>query len=167
VRVAGGAAVLLGLAACGHGAGNKAPPAGSASARSVPVDTLRPGELAEGKELAFGFPLPRDMRVTVRFADAVFATGPLGFEPLTNYVRERVEAERVDTGPVKTVFAGASLKAAPERRLQLEVSVRGGEAELVVRDQTPKPIEPGLSPEEKWKRSGVTPDGGLDPGMAE
>jgi len=129
----------------------------------VPVDAVRPGEIAEGKELAFGFPVPRAMRIRARFPDAVFATGDVQLESLTNYVRERVDAERVDTGPVKTVFAGATLKADSKRRVQVEVSSRGGTVELVVRDQTPKPLEPGLSPEEKWKRSGLAPDGSVLP----
>ena len=153
--------LALGLAACSHGAKEQAPGAASAVARPVPVDALRPGEIAEGKELAFGFPLPRDMQVTARFSDAIFATGSVGFEALTNYVRERLDAERVDTGPVKTVFASATLKADPNRRVLVEVTLRSGVVEIVVRDETPKPVDPGLSSAEIWKRAGLGPDGGV------
>jgi len=135
--------------------------------RTAPVDHLRPGEIAEGTESAFGLPIPRDMRIRERYAESVYAVGRVGFEPLANYVRERVEAKRVDTGPAKTVFVGAVLKSDPGRRVHVEVRRGGGLVELVVRDETPKPVDPGLSEEEKWKRAGVRPDGGLVPELAE
>jgi hypothetical protein len=154
--------LVLAAAACGHGSKGKPSSASSSTARTVPVDSVRPGEIAEGKDLAFGFPLPRAMHVKARFPDAVIAAGELDFEPLTNYVRERV-----DTGPVTTVFAGATLKTDPKRRLLVEVRAAAGMVELVVRDETPKPIEPGLSDEERWKRSGLGPDGSVLPSVNE
>ena len=165
----GAAAVLLVLAvaACGHGSKGKPSSASSSTARTLPVDSVRPGEIAEGKDLAFGFPVPRAMHVTARFPDAVIAEGELDFEPLTNYVRERLDAGHVDTGPVKTVFAAATLKTDPKRRLLVEVRSAAGTVELVVRDETPKPIEPGLSDEERWKRSGLGPDGSVLPDVNE
>jgi len=116
--------------------------------------------MAEGNERAFGLAVPRDMHVVVRFPDAVYAEGPVGFEALSNYVRARVSAERVETGPAKTVFLGARIKGDVQHRIQVEVTDLGGKAEIIVRDQTPKPDpEPGLSEKERWRRAGVGEDG--------
>ena len=98
------------------------------------------------------------MTVRARFPDTIYARGRVALEPLANYVRQRVDAKRVDTGPVKTVFVQATLKADPKRQVRVEVSSKGGIAQLMVRDQTRPPAEKGLSPEERWRRSGVTPD---------
>jgi hypothetical protein len=104
------------------------------------------------------------MRVRSRFPDAIVAAGDLSAERLSNYVRERVVAEGVETGPAKTVFARATLKSAPQRVLRIEVISRSGVTELVVRDQTRPPVEEGLSEEERWRRKGLKPDGSpLDP----
>ena len=140
------------------------PPATTASAPRPPVDAVRPGEIAEGTELAFGLPIPRRMRVRSRFPDAIFAAGDLPPERLSNYVRERVIAESVETGPAKTVFTRATVKSAPQRMLRIEVVSRPGATELVVRDQTRPQAEEGLSEEERWRRKGLKPDGSpLDP----
>ncbi len=127
---------------------------------SFSVDTAQEGELAEGDREAFGLLLPRDLKVKDTFPDAVFAIGSMPLEDVANYVRDRVEAERVDTGPAKTVFRHAKVRRAPAKRVQVEVSNIGqGKIEVVVRDETPAPAEPGLTQEERWKRAGLTPDG--------
>lgn len=141
------------------------PPATTAAPAPQPrADAVRPGEIAEGTEQAFGLPIPRRMRVRSRFPDAISAVGDLPPERLSNYVRERVVVESVETGPAKTVFTRATLKSAPQRMLRIEVIARSGVTELVVRDQTRPPIEEGLSEEERWRRKGLKPDGSpLDP----
>ncbi|AUX21342.1 hypothetical protein SOCEGT47_018240 [Sorangium cellulosum] len=141
------------------------PPAPTAApAPRPPVDQVLPGELAEGVEQAFGLPIPRRMRVSARFSDAVFATGEISAERVANYVRTRVLAGRVETGPGKTIFAQATVKSAPQRKVRIEVVSRAHVSELVVRDETRPPPEPGLSVEERWRRHGLTPDGKvLDP----
>jgi hypothetical protein len=99
------------------------------------------------------------MRIRARFSDAVFAVGDIPAERLSNYVRARVLAGSVETGPTKTVFARATLKDAPQRMLRIEVVARAHVSELVVRDETRPPPEQGLSVEERWRRNGLTPDG--------
>lgn len=126
-----------------------------------PVDQLAPGEIAEGKETAFGITLPRKMTITARFADTVFARGDLTIEDTTRYVRQRVVAERVDVGPAKTVFTKATSKSDPGKILAIEIVSVGNGSQLVLRDATPPPPEPGLSEEERWKKLGLSPQGKL------
>jgi hypothetical protein len=150
--------IVVSCSSC-KGNSSKAAPDAAASAASRPVDELVPGELAEGEQRAFGLPIPRRMRVSATFPDAVFAVGALRAEDVSNYVRERVVAQRVETGPSKTVFTKAKLKAEPERTMRIEVVLKDGATELVVRDETPPPVEPGLSPEERMRKKGLLPDG--------
>jgi hypothetical protein len=149
----------VGALACkgrsGDATGGGALPAGSATA----VDHLLPGEVVEGPERAFDFPVPRGMRVRGRFPDVVHIEGRVPFEPLTNYVRERVDAERVETGPVKTVFDNAKLRAKPEQVVRIEVTYYPHKVELTIRNQSRPTAEPGVSEAERWRQSGLTPDG--------
>lgn len=162
------AALAVGvLTACPAEETVPAAPAATVPRSEQPVDSTKPGEIAEGTERAFGFPIPRGMTIKARFPDAIYARGRVALEPLANYVRDRVEAKRVDTGPVKTVFVQASLKADPSQQVRVEVSSKGGMAQLLVRDHTRRPAEKGLSAEERWRRSGVTPDGRVREDMAE
>ncbi|XXY47362.1 hypothetical protein WME91_45900 [Sorangium sp. So ce269] len=151
--------------ACRSDAGAPAPPPPSdAPAPRPPVDQALPGELAEGVEQAFGLPIPRRMKVRARFSDAVFAVGEIPAERVANYVRTRVLAGNVETGPAKTIFSRATVKSAPQRMIRIEVVSRAHVSELVVRDETRPPPERGLSVEERWRRNGLTPDGKvLDP----
>ena len=93
-------------------------PVASASAR--PADHALPDEIAEGAEKAFGLAIPRQMRVVGRFDDVVFASGDVAPELVANYVRQRVIASHVETGPAKTVFTGVTLRIDPVRTLRGE-----------------------------------------------
>ena len=141
------------------------PPSASASAAlgapsALPADQALPGELAEGDDQAFGLALPRRMSVTARFPDAVFAGGELAPETVANYVRERVIAAQVDTGPTRTVFLRATTKRDPGRTLRIDVIARGaGVTDILVRDETQAPAAPGRTPEERWRQLGFAPDG--------
>ena len=99
--------------------------------------------------------------------DTWYAEGRLRQEHVANYVRERVDASHVDTGPTKTVFREARLKGDPNHLYELEVSVSRAGALLIVRDRTPKPVEPGLSERERWERAGMTPEGKVIKNKAE
>ncbi len=134
-------------------------PAGPAAKH---VDQVGPDELGEGAEKAFGLPIPRRMRVTARFSDEVFASGPLTPEQLANYVRERVVGAHVETGAVKTVFAEVTVKGAPPTPLRIEVNASmGGGCELFVKDESRLPAPAGLTPDDAWKSVGMSPDGRL------
>jgi hypothetical protein len=154
--------VLLGVAAC------KRPEESPREILPVPVgsfrvDSVPEGTLAEGTVEAFGLKLPRGMRLKGSLPDAVFASGGFSLESVSNYVRERVEAERVETTPKKTVFRSAKLEG-QSRVLHIEVSARSSNVvEVVVRDETPKPATQGLSEEQRWKQVGLTPGGKVLP----
>jgi hypothetical protein len=127
--------------------------------RGRPLDTTKPNEIAESEIFAFGLALPRGLRIKAQAKDATYAIGRLPFEALANYVRDRVTATRVDTGPAQTVFVDAIVKRDPKHVVQVEVRARRGRVELVVRDRTPKPADEGLTEAERWRRAGLTPDG--------
>ncbi len=134
---------------------------------STPIDSTEPNEVAEGDVLAFGLALPRDIEIDVQGADTTYATGRLPFEALANYVRQRVTATRVDTGPAQTVFVDAVVKRDPKKVVQVEVRNKRGRVQLIVRDRTPKPADEGLSEAERWRRAGLTPDGRAIEGKGE
>ncbi len=128
--------------------------------RAPPVDSIDKEELAEGDEIAFGLPIPRDMDIEAQFPDSVQAIGKVSLEALANYVRDRVQAERIDTGPAKTVFVGATLKKDAAKKIRVEVSsVAGSRVELLVRDRTRSKPAAGLSPAQRWQSAGVGKDG--------
>lgn len=136
-------------------------PAEAPLATTSAPDQARSDELAEGPDKAFGLPIPRRMQVTARFPDAVFARGPLDPTSVTRFVRERIVAGSAETWAIKTVFAKATVKDAPQRTLRIEVLSDGNQTELLVRDETRPPAKEGLSQEERWREHGLRPDGTL------
>jgi hypothetical protein len=124
------------------------------------IDRLGPGELAPGKAAAFGFVAPALMKLERRFPDAAHFVGPVAAESLANYVRVRVEAERVEIGAARTLFPSVKIKGgAPDKTYRIEVVSDGVNSKLVIKDITPPATEPGLSEAERWRRAGFTPDG--------
>ena len=97
------------------------------------------------------------MRIEVRFPDAVRARGELPFDAVANYVRARVVAARVETGPAKTVFSEATLKVSPEKSLRVEVVAFGDRTELIVRDVTRPPATGAVKPTDPWYQPGFDP----------
>lgn len=134
----------------------------ASSAAPVPADHLLPGELPEGKEIAYGLALPRGFVVDQRFEDAVHASGNGSPEHVSAFVRRRIQVSTVEVGPARTIFAAARSKTGVP--ITVEITDRDNRVELVVRDLTPPPVVPGLSEEERWRRAGLRPNGQpLDP----
>ena len=163
---------LLAVLACRRApAPNASASAGPPPSASAPdpklVDRLAPGELAPGKSQVFGFEVPRDMRVQGVFLEVAYLQGPVTPEALANYVRERVEVDRVEIGASSTVFSRARIRqGAPDRLYDFTVSPGAGSfTELVIRDVTPRPKNPpDMSNAERWRQAGRKPDGTpLDP----
>lgn len=128
-----------------------------------PPDHLAPNEVAEGKAHAFGLPLPRLARVAARFEKTVHVQSPHSPEELVNFVRARVKDGKVTPGTAETRLIDVVPRDDQKRRLSIEVrGIRGGgdaKSEMIVRDTTPPPLEPGLSDEQRWRKAGLTPDG--------
>jgi len=133
----------------------------AASSALPPVDRVTPGELAEGTERAFGLPLPRVMVVRGRFVDSF--VGEIDQPParVANFIRQRVSADRVVTGPSKTVFPRAIVLGQPGVELAIQVIGHGGSTELRIDNLSLVKMTPGLTEEERWRRAGLKPDGTL------
>lgn len=132
-------------------------------AGTIQVDSVPEGELAEGDLDAFGLKLPRSMKLKASMPDTVFATAALSLERVSNYIRSRVEAERIETAPKKTVFIGAKIDGG-KRKLHIEViALSSNIVDVVVRDKTEQPAQEGLTEEERWRQVGLTPDGRVLP----
>lgn len=149
---------VVGAAACK----DKPPPP---PPEPAPVDHLAPNEAVEGTEKAFALPLPRHATVTGRFDTSVTVRSTLTPEDLANFVRARVTEGKVVAGGAATRFEGVVVPADPKRRLTIEVrrTTLTGDArsEMTVQDATPPPVEPGLTDEQRWKKAGMDPNGGL------
>lgn len=160
------AALALGALAWGCRSGADDDAARRSAARvapkqsAEPVDRLLPDELAPGKAVVFGFPVPRQMKVERLYPDAAHIVGNVTPESLANYVRQRVEAIHVEIGAARTVFPAARIKGdATQHIYRIEVVASTGRTQLVIRDITPPPTVQGLTEAERWKRAGLTPDG--------
>ena len=128
-----------------------------------PPDRLAPNEVVEGKEVAFGLPLPRAARVASRWERKVLVTSPLSPEELANFVRARVKDGKLTAGTGSTQLADVVPLHEPTRRLNIEVRVSrsndGARSEMMIQDATPIAAEPGLTDEERWRKAGFTKDG--------
>lgn len=164
-RGAAGAAALgalLAMAAC------KSKPPPEPSEPPAPLDHLAENESPEGTERAFALVLPRHARVTARVDTSVTARTPLPVAQLAAYVRAHVTTPG-DAGPppagAVSRFADVVVPAEPARHLAIELRAlpQAGDArsEMIVRDVTPPPVEPGLTDEQRWNKAGLGPDGKL------
>lgn len=134
----------------------------------LPPDHLAPGEIAEGKLKAFALPLPRDVEIVREFPGVVVARSKtVTPEQVANYFRARVRDGSVSSGSAETRFLNVHATAEPTRDLAIEIrtGLMGvSTCEIMIRDMTRPPSEPGLSEAERRKRAGLTPDGKiLDP----
>jgi len=128
-----------------------------------PVDRLLPGELAPGEGHVFGLAVPNGMTVKGSFAEAAYLEGNVAPESLANYVRDRVDVERVEIGVARTLFPNARIRGGAAGRWY-EIEVVAGNASptrLVVRDVTPHEANgpPTMTEEERWRQAGLTRDG--------
>jgi len=131
----------------------------SASA-SVPLDRLRPGELAESAQQVFGFPIPRGMSIERAFPDAVHLVGEASVGELAEYVRRHARVGAPEVIPPRLCFDHARIASqGDEREYRFEISQIGRRVRLIVRDVTPAPTPPGLTDEQRWRQAGLKPDG--------
>ena len=160
--------MAFGAPACRHH-GSGTAPAGSAAAPSAApprsdrlVDRLAPGELTPGKSQVFGFEVPVNMRIQGAFLEVAYLEGPVQPEALANYVRDRVDIQRVEIGAASTIFSRARIKrGAPDRLYDIVVTPKLNQrTELDIRDVTPRPPNPpGMTDADRWRQAGRKPDG--------
>lgn len=151
------------LSACrSEPAPSQAKAAPSAKPRTS-VDRLAPGELPPGEQALFGLVIPKGMKVQGQFTETGLAWGQVPAEDVANYVRNRVEVERVEVGAARTIFPAVRIKDGPnDHTFRIEVVRESVGTRLIVQDLTPPPApppEPGLTDAERWRRAGFTPDG--------
>lgn len=137
----------------------------TAAPTATAVDRVDPYEVLEGTEKVFGFPLPHKFTVEHRFKDAVQARGDVQFDRLVAYVRARVIATDVETGPTTATFKNATLKDNPRLNLEIHIWMWGGEGVgLSVRDVTRPPAKDVVKPTDPWDQPGFDPkDRKVDP----
>lgn len=156
-------AVALVAPGCRSEPPSPASPSATPAKSARPVDRLAPGELAPGTGQVFGLVVPRGMRVKGAFAEIAYLEGNVRPEALSNYVRDRVELERVEIGAARTLFPNARIRGGPEGRVfDIEVVAGGNHpTRLVVRDVTPTGVNapPTLTDAERWRQAGRAPDG--------
>jgi hypothetical protein len=132
-------------------------------AQQAPPDRLAAGEAVEGKEHAFGLPLPRSSRVAGRFQTSIDVKSSLAPEQLVNFTRARVTGGDIAPGTTTTKLSNVTPRDDNTKRLTIEIrGTRLGDgtlSEMIVRDTTPPPIEPGLTEEQRWRKAGLTPEG--------
>jgi hypothetical protein len=137
-------------------------PVASSAPSAKPLDHLAPGELAQGPGQVFGFAVPGQMKVLGAFLEVAYLQGEVTPEALANYVRERVDVDRVEIGAVSTVFPRVHIKSGDQQRIyDFDITPSNGRTtELVIRDVTPQPKNPpGTSDAERWRQAGYGPDG--------
>lgn len=136
-------------------------PGASASSAVVAVDQVLDGELAEGKEKAFGLVLPRGMKVTARLDKDVLASGDVAINRLVEYLQARVSAKRIETTVREVTLDQVTVHGEPERLLHIEILPKSGLTQLALRDVTPPKVREGLTDEQRWRAVGMYPDGRL------
>ncbi|MCS6898374.1 MAG: hypothetical protein RMJ98_01135 [Myxococcales bacterium] len=127
----------------------------------LPPDHTLPGELAEGEVKVSGILMPRGFLVHRVFEHQTHVRGMATPEQTANYLRRRLEVGSVDVGPSRTIFSGARVKGKEGPPLRVEVNSLGGVTEVVVIELRTVPIDPSLSEEERWRKAGLRPEGGL------
>lgn len=158
------AALAIGLAGCKKAPVDEpldAPSAAPSQPAPLPVDYTLPSELAEGTETVLGLVLPRGFAVVRTFEGETHARGPASPEQTANFLRRRLQASFVEVGPSSTIFQSARVKGGNGTPLRVVVGDRSGITEIVVHDLTPAKVDPSLSEEERWRRSGLKPNGEL------
>ncbi len=158
---AAGLAMLF-VAACHRQEPTPAALPAASSAASVAPDRLEPNELAEGTEIAFKLKLPRGMQVTFRGPFEVRAEGNIEADRVANYIRKHMHSDGVEVGAARTIFGNARVRGDPQApACQVEVIASGTRTRLIIRDLTPEKYDPSLTPEQRWKKFGLDPNGRL------
>ncbi len=131
-----------------------------AGSTSTALDRLLPSELGKSSSLVFGFPIPPGMRVTGRYPDSVHLQGDVSTSGLKEYIEAHLATGPSELDGRRRTYRGARIRGGdPSRVYRVELVELRSDRQIIITDVTPKPIEPGLSNEERWRRAGFLPDG--------
>jgi hypothetical protein len=148
------AAVAIAVAVTAGCRNAPAPPEASPAPTAKPVDHLAENELPEGRELAFGFPLPASLKVVDRGTESVECIdegGAIRRERIANYVRAHVKDGVATVGAARTLFTGVHV-GSEKRPLDIDVSQDNlARTHLRVYDRSTKPIPTYATEAERWK----------------
>jgi hypothetical protein len=132
------------------------------------ADRLPPGALLEGSEEFYGFAVPRGMKGRVVAPGIVEITGRADFDLLASYTKDRIAVRHAEMLPDQLIFRNARILGTPEKVFDLTVSRQRPGSRLEIHEITKRAAPKGLSEEERWKRAGLRPSGGLiDPSAME
>jgi hypothetical protein len=134
------------------------------AASATPVDHLAPGELVEGKELAYGVPLPRDGDRIKAVPPSVYGRVRSTPAALQAYFQARITGGKVVREPGGTIVIDQAHAADPKVSLYIRID-RDPEvgARFEVRDATPPVPQLHANDEERWRANGLKPNGAVDP----
>lgn len=140
----------------------------SPSGSATTPDRVGPGVLIEGEQVLWGFRVPKKMTSVRVFRESASLEGEVSLAHLEEYVRERVTVRHVEVTPEKSVFPEARIKGGdPNRTYRFELVPEGRKTRLRIQDTTRPPATPGLTPEQRWNKVGLTPQGKPIPGKLE
>lgn len=147
----------------------RTPPTDNTAPVATSPDRLPPGELIEGTEDAFGIRVPKGMTLSPPSIKYRRFAGRVDFDQLTEYVRTRITAHHAELRRDALFFDNVRIKGGdPGRVYDVTLTNRPSERVVVIEDTTRPPANPNISSEERWKRAGLKPHGGLiDPNAME
>jgi hypothetical protein len=134
------------------------------AASAAPVDHLAPGELVEGKEVAYGVALPRDADRIKTVAPSVYGHVRAAPSAVQAYFQARVSGGKVTRDPLgSSITIDQAHAADPNVALYIRIDHDPDGARFEVRDATPPPPELHANDEERWRANGLKPNGAIDP----
>lgn len=134
--------------------------AGSGAPKATAPDRLPPGKLLEGEEVAFGFRIPKGMKLT-KTRKLARASGSLNFDDLTDYVKDRLVARHAEMFGGRLVFPQAKIRGGQGELYEVTLINGGREQILLIQNIERPPATVGLNQAERWKRAGLKPNGEL------
>ncbi|MCL2822508.1 MAG: hypothetical protein FWD57_00815 [Polyangiaceae bacterium] len=164
MRIAICGAVLTATCAlsCKRSSTPPAPAAASSSSVAPKPDRLAPGELAPGKETAFGLPIPGNLKAVRREPFLIQYEGRVQPERVANYVRDHLDeqsaAKPQQVHSAMTIFDRVIAKGSREPLLRIEVVAIARGTRLIIQDLTPRKAKL-LTREEAWKEEGFDSQG--------
>ncbi len=136
--------------------------------RATSPDRLPPGELLEGPDEVFGIAVPRGMVGHKKGPKIAEITGSADYDLLVDYIKARISVRHAEMLEDRLVFPNARILGSKDRIYELTVRRLPRGSKVTILDVTKLPGTGGLSEEERWKRAGLKPGGGLiDPNAME